>query len=302
MPNTDTYIEKDAQINEEIDRLRHATTQSLLNRSDVIIVASVSCIYGLGSPAEYRAMHLVLNQDMPMDRRELLERLISIHYTRTTADLKPGTFRAMGAIVEVMPVQDKTVIRIHIVGGRIVELVQIDAVTSQIIRTGGEYFIFPAKHFLTEGDKKDKALVTIQEELAERLAELERDGKVLEHERLKRRTRYDLAMIREVGYCSGIENYSRHLSGKAPGDAPDTLLAYFPHLSDGTADFLTVIDESHVTVSQLGGMYAGDRARKTTLVEHGFRLPSAMDNRPLMASEFWDRVVQTGFVSATPGV
>lgn len=301
LPVTDTYIEKDAQINEEIDRLRHATTQALLSRRDVIIVASVSCIYGLGSPAEYAAAHLHIVQGQKMNRRELLEYLIGVHYERTTSDLKPGTFRAFGSRVEVMPMSERIVYSFNLVGGRVDNIVQIDPVTSIIVAEPQELFLYPAKHFLTEGDQRERATKVIQAELDERLSELKSEGKLLEAERLRRRTTYDLAMIREVGYCSGIENYSRPLSGKAAGAPPETLLSYFPRKADGAPDFLTVIDESHVTLPQLRGMHAGDQARKRNLVEHGFRLPSALDNRPLRFEEFNERVGQTVYVSATPG-
>ena len=298
---SDTYIEKDAQINEEIDRLRHASTQALLSRQDVIIVASVSCIYGLGSPAEYESNHLRIAPGLRVSRRDLLSYLIRVHYERTTADLKPGTFRALGNKVEVMPMSERTMYSFTIKGGAVSEIVQIDPVTSLITDTPEELFLFPAKHFLTEGEQRDAAIKVIEAELKDRLKELDDAGMLLEKERLKRRTTYDLAMIREIGFCSGIENYSRPLSGKAPGEPPETLLSYFPHDKDGNAQFLTFIDESHVTLPQLRAMYAGDQARKRNLVEHGFRLPSALDNRPLQFEEFLQRVGDMVFVSATPG-
>ncbi len=301
MPVTDTYIEKDAQINKEIDRLRHASTQALLTRKDVIIVASVSCIYGLGSPEEYREENLELSVGMKMARNDLLSNLISIHFTRTNADLESGQFRAIGSKVEIVPVSETFMLSIEMLGGQISKILKIDPVSSQILEEPESIFIFPAKHFLTNKSKKEKAMKAIKAELAAQLKHFEKEGKLLEAERIKRRTTYDLAMIKEIGYCSGIENYSRHLSGKKAGDPPETLLSYFPHKANGKADFLTVIDESHVTVPQLGGMYAGDASRKKTLVEFGFRLPSAQDNRPLKFPEFEERIGQVIYTSATPG-
>ena len=300
MPATDTYIEKEAMINEEIDRLRHASTQALLTRKDVIIVASVSCIYGLGSPAEYEKVNLKLEKGMELSRLELIRKLIDIHFTRTNADLKPGFFRAVGNVVEFMPVNDKTLYRIEYSGSTISEIMEIDPVNRTLRANPRNIFIFPAKHFISNDEQSKRAFNTIQAELKDRLAELEKAGKVLEAERLKRRVRYDLAMIKEVGYCNGIENYSRHFSGKMPGDPPDSLLAYFPKTADGKADFLTIIDESHVTVPQIRGMRAGDASRKQTLVDYGFRLPSARDNRPLSFEEFQERVGPVIFTSATP--
>jgi len=295
MPVTDTYIEKDAQINKEIDRLRHASTQSLLTRKDVIIVASVSCIYGLGSPEEYEKVNLRLEKGMKMDRTTLMRKLIEVHFERTNADLNSGTFRSIGAKVEVMPVSETFVYNIEFDGGKISKILKVDPVSSQILKEENNIFIFPAKHFITEKEEINRAIKEIKKELAEQLKKFEKEGKLLEAERLKRRTNYDLAMIKEVGYCSGIENYSRVLSGKKAGEAPDTLLSYFKE------DFLTIIDESHVTLPQLGGMYAGDASRKKTLVEYGFRLPSAKDNRPLKVNEFEERIGQVIYVSATPG-
>ena len=301
MPVTDTYIEKEAQINEEIDRLRHASTQSLLTRRDTIIVASVSCIYGLGSPEEYEKVNRKISKGMTLSRSELMRALISIHYTRTTADLSPGVFRAVGNTVEVEPQSERVIYRIEFDGSTVSLIQKIDPVTRKLVEETDTVFIFPAKHFITPEDDRKRAIETIKLELRERLRELDKAGKVLESERLKRRTNYDLAMIREIGYCNGIENYSRHFSGKLPGEPPDTLLSYFPHNADGSPDFLTVIDESHVTVPQLRAMYAGDQSRKEALVEHGFRLPSAKDNRPLQFHEFEERVGQALFTSATPG-
>lgn len=301
MPGTDTYIEKEAQINEEIDRLRHASTQALLTRPDTIIVASVSCIYGLGSPEEYEKVNLKLAAGEQILRGDVMRALIKIHYARTTADLKPGLLRALGNNIEIMPISQRFVIRITFEGNTIKSLTKIDGVTREIIGELDYFYFFPAKHFVTDKDKLETAIKTIEHELKEQLKQFDKEGKILEAERLKRRTRYDLALIREVGYCNGIENYSAHFSGTKPGEAQDTLLSYFPHKADGSPDFLTVIDESHVTVSQIGGMYAGDASRKKTLVEHGFRLPSAKDNRPLKFEEFEQRVGQVLYTTATPG-
>jgi len=292
---TDTYIEKEAQINEEIERLRHASTQALLTRDDVIIVASVSCIYGLGSPEEYEKVNLKLKKGDRIDRRGLLQKLVDIHFERTNADLEPGKVRAVGPDLEIMPAQEKVIIRVNIDERGIKNIQKIDAITRAIISDENSVFIFPTKHFITPVDQRKKAIQSIKLELEERLKVLKEEGKILEHERLKRRTSYDLALIREVGYCNGIENYSRHFSGKKEGDAPDTLLSYFPK------DFLTIIDESHVTVPQIGGMYNGDASRKRNLVQFGFRLPSALDNRPLKFREFEERVGQVVYTSATPG-
>ncbi|MEK7568722.1 MAG: excinuclease ABC subunit UvrB [Patescibacteria group bacterium] len=300
MPTTDTYIEKDAQINEEIDRLRHASTQALLTRRDVIIVASVSCIYGLGSPAEYEKENLKLSVGTKIDRKELMQKLIAIHFDRTNADLTPGTFRSIGSLVEIMPVSEKIVWSITLDMHGISSINKVDPVSQKIVDTPQSIFIFPAKHFITNKAEKDRAMKAIKAELGTQLKKFEKEGKLLEAERIGRRTTYDLAMIREVGYCNGIENYSRHMSGRDAGSAPDTLLSYFPKTKDGKPDFLTVIDESHVTIPQIGGMYAGDQSRKKTLVEFGFRLPSAMDNRPLRSEEFHERVGQVIFTSATP--
>ena len=300
IPHSDTYIEKDASINEEIDRLRHASTQSLLTRNDVIIVASVSCIYGLGSPEEYKASNLFLRPGDKTSRTELLQKLISIHYERTNADLNSGQFRSIGSMVEVMPISENFVYRIVLEGDSIADIILIDPVSSKILEHPQQIFIFPAKHFLTDGTKKEAAILSIKEELKEQLKKLEKSGLVLEAERLKRRTNYDLALIKEVGYCSGIENYSRHLSGKMAGEPPETLLSYFPHDKNGKPQFLTIIDESHVTLPQLRAMYAGDSSRKETLVQYGFRLPSAKDNRPLKYPEFEERIDSVIYTSATP--
>lgn len=301
MPASDTFIEKDAQINKEIDRLRHATTQALLTRRDVVIVASVSCIYGLGSPEEYEKTNLKLNIGMKIDRLTLMKKLIGIHFERTNADLTPGSFRAVGTKVEFMPVSETLMYSIELQRGKISKIIKTDPVSSIVLKEEESIFIFPAKHFITEDVKTKKALIDIKKELDGQLKYFKKEGKLLEAERIKRRTNYDLAMIKEVGYCSGIENYSRHLSGKVEGEPPETLLSYFPHDKNGNPEFLTIIDESHVTLPQLGGMYAGDRSRKNTLVEYGFRLPSAKDNRPLRYEEFEPRIGQVVYVSATPG-
>ncbi|MSR70680.1 excinuclease ABC subunit UvrB [Candidatus Kaiserbacteria bacterium] len=293
--HSDTYIEKEAQINEEIERLRHASTQALLTRKDVIVVASVSCIYGLGSPEEYRKVHLELRAGVKKDRAELIRELIGVYFERTNADLTPGTFRAMGNSVEIMPTGERVLYRVEFDGPTIGKLRIIDAVTRAEKRSAESIFLFPAKHYVTPEHERARAIEDIRHELKGQLAKFEKSGKLLEAERLKRRTNYDLAMIREIGYCNGIENYSRHFDGRKPGEPPYSLLDYFP---DG---FLTIIDESHVTVPQIGGMYAGDRARKETLIEFGFRLPSALDNRPLMFDEFKERVGQVIYTSATPG-
>ena len=325
MPASDTYIEKDASINKEIDMLRHASTQALLTRPDVIIVASVSCIYGLGSPEEYEKVNLKLEIGQKMDRMVLMKSLIAIHFERTNADLTPGTFRSIGSKVEFMPVSETIMYQIEtrpteqsfgrVEDGVISKIIKVDPISSQIIKEEKNLFIFPAKHFITEDVKKKKALVNIKKELETQLKKFKKSGKLLEAERIKRRTNYDLAMIKEIGYCNGIENYSRHLSGKSEGEPPETLLSYFPHtsppapllLGEGShrskeiPDFLTIVDESHVTLPQLQGMYAGDASRKNTLVEYGFRLPSAKDNRPLKYEEFQKRIGQVIYTSATPG-
>lgn len=316
IPSSDTYIEKEAMINEEIERLRHASTQALLTRKDVIIVASVSCIYGLGSPEEYEKVNLKLKVGMELSRAELIRKLIDIHFERTNADLKSGQFRAVGNTVEIMPVNDKTIYRLeyNLAGSAdsdlgpnaISNITELDPVSRSVRGTHETIFIFPAKHFISSDAASERAYKTIQAELAERLKVLEKEGKLLEAERLKRRVKYDLSMIKEIGYTNGIENYSRHFSGILPGEPPDTLLSYFPKKKDPktgkmVADFLTIIDESHVTIPQLNGMYAGDASRKETLVEHGFRLPSAKDNRPLKFAEFLERVGPMIYTSATPG-
>ena len=301
MPVTDTYIEKDAQINKEIDRLRHATTQALLTRKDVIIVASVSCLYGLGSPKEYEKENLKIALGGTYTRTELMSRLLANQFERTNADLTPGTFRVLGNKIEIMPVSETYIYQVLLGTTGILNILKIDPISSKILQNEQAIFVFPAKHFITSPEARDAAIKEIKKELTSQLKKFEKEGKLLEAERIKRRTNYDLAMIREVGYCSGIENYSRHLSGKKAGEPPETLLSYFPHANDGVPEFLTIIDESHVTLPQLHGMYAGDASRKKTLVEFGFRLPSAKDNRPLRYEEFVERVGQIVYVSATPG-
>jgi excinuclease ABC subunit B len=300
--HSDTYIEKEAMINAEIDRLRHAATQALLTRKDVIIVASVSAIYGLGSPEEYEKVHvrLVKGEEIEGGRAGLIRKLIGIYFERTNADLEPGKLRAVGNAVEFMPVNERSVFRVRFDGDTIIEIESLDPVTRAKSESVSSAFIFPAKHFVTSEDERNRAIEDIKAELEEQLAKFKREEKLLEAERLKRRTLHDIALIRELGYTSGIENYSRHFDGRAAGEPPHTLLSYFPHKKDGSADFLTVIDESHVTVSQIGGMYAGDRSRKDVLVEHGFRLPSARDNRPLTFEEFDTRIGQVLYTSATP--
>ena len=300
MPVTDTFIEKDAQINKEIDRLRHATTQALLTRNDVIIIASVSCIYGLGSPVEYEKENFKVEVGMTLSRTDAMQRLIAIHFERTPADLSPGMFRALGNKIEVMPISETFQYMIEFSGSTVSSILKIDPVSARIISEETSVFIFPAKHFITNPEQKERAIRDIKHELDEQLKHFEIEGKLLEAERIKRRTTYDLAMIREMGYCSGIENYSRHMSGKNVGEPPETLLSYFPRKADGTPDFMLFIDESHVTLPQLQGMYAGDASRKNTLVEFGFRLPSAKDNRPLKYNEFEERYDKVVYVSATP--
>ena len=300
MPASDTYIEKDASINEEIDRLRHASTQALLTRRDVIIVASVSCIYGLGSPQQYQQQNLQVSIGTKIPKVEFMRKLIGNHFERTNADVGSAQFRAVGNRVDVVPVSETYMYQIFFDGDTISRIAMTDPVSSKIIEEVKDIFLFPAKHFMTNTAQQMSAVKSIQAELKVQLAKFEKEGKLLEAERLKRRTTYDLAMIKEIGYCNGIENYSRHLSGKKTGEAPETLLSYFPRNPDGSPDFLTVIDESHVTVSQIGAMYAGDQSRKKTLIDFGFRLPSAADNRPLKYPEFEERIGQVIYTTATP--
>jgi excinuclease ABC subunit B len=294
MPQTDTYIEKDATVNDEIDRLRHAATAGLLVRDDVIIVASVSAIYGLGSPEQYEGQLLRLVQGVEHPMEAAIKRLVEIQYERNEINLIRGKFRVRGDTLEVFPSYEETIVRIQFWGDEVERIVRLNPVTGEVIEEMSELFVFPATHYVTERERLLEAVAGIEEELQERLAELEGKGKMLEAQRLRMRTNYDLEMMREVGFCSGIENYSRHLDGRSPGEAPYTLLDYFPD------DYLMVVDESHVTVPQIGGQYEGDRSRKEVLVEHGFRLPSAMDNRPLRFDEWLDRANQVIFLSATP--
>ena len=295
IPQTDTYIEKDASINDEIDRLRHAATSALFERRDVIIVASVSCIYGLGSPEDYVGMKLSVKHGDIRDRDNILRRLVGIQYQRNDIGFKRGTFRVRGDVVEIIPVYEENIIRIEFFGDEVERIVAVDALTGELLGELDEVRIYPATHYITPEEKMKRAIASIEAELEERLAWLKRQGKLLEAQRLEQRTRYDLEMLQEVGYCQGIENYSRHLDGRAPGEPPATLLDYFPR------DFIVFIDESHQTVPQIRGMFNGDRSRKETLVEFGFRLPSALDNRPLTFEEFEARLNQVVFVSATPG-
>ncbi|WP_044892967.1 excinuclease ABC subunit UvrB [Bacillus alveayuensis] len=296
VPQTDTYIEKDASINDEIDKLRHSATSALFERRDVIIIASVSCIYGLGSPEEYRELVVSLRVGMEMERDQLLRRLVDIQYERNDIDFQRGTFRVRGDVVEIFPAsRDEHCIRVEFFGDEIDRIREVDALTGEIIAEREHVAIFPASHFVTRDEKMQIAIQNIEKELEERLKELREQGKLLEAQRLEQRTRYDLEMMREMGFCSGIENYSRHLTLRPPGSTPYTLLDYFPD------DFLIVIDESHVTLPQIRGMYNGDQARKQVLVDHGFRLPSALDNRPLKFEEFEEKINQIIYVSATPG-
>lgn len=301
MPNSDTYIEKEAMINDEIDRLRHACTQALLSRRDVIIVASVSAIYGLGSPTEYEKIVLHLKKGQPLDRRAMLEQLIAMLFERTNGELRRGTFRLHGQVFEIMPVNEDAIYRFEI-SNRIDNIERVDSITRVVKKELEDAWFFPARHYVVGEDARNKAFESIRAELKEQLAKFERQGKVLEYERLKRRVAYDLEMIKNIGYCNGIENYSRHFDGRQPGEPPFTLLDYFLHSvgPSGSNGFLTIIDESHVTLPQVHSMYNGDKARKDSLIEHGFRLPSARDNRPLTYKEFDAKVGQIVYVSATP--
>jgi excinuclease ABC subunit B len=295
VPQTDTYIEKDSSVNEEVERLRHSATMSLLTRRDVVVVATVSCIYGLGTPQEYvdRCVRLRLGQEVERDR--ILRLLVQEQYTRNDLSFSRGTFRVRGDTIEVFPVYEELAVRVEMFGDEVERLYYLHPLTGEVIREATEVFVFPASHYVAGPERMERAIHGIEVELEERLAELERQGKLLEAQRLRMRTTYDVEMMRQVGFCSGIENYSRHIDGRPPGSPPFCLLDYFPH------DFLLVIDESHVTVPQIGGMYEGDMSRKRTLVDHGFRLPSAADNRPLKWEEFVDRIEQTVYLSATPG-
>ncbi|MDI9325467.1 MAG: excinuclease ABC subunit UvrB [Alphaproteobacteria bacterium] len=302
--SSDTYIEKEAMINQEIERLRHATTQSLLSRKDVIVVASVSAIYGLGNPIEYAKGNISLKVGMKLQKEAVMRSLIGAFFERTNMDLLSGTFRVIGSYLEIMPTNEEMIYRLSFSGGILQQITQIHATTREIIKENlTSYLLFPAKHFVTSKEERERAVQDIKQELKERIKMLEAYGesKAIERERLKRRTKQDIALIQEIGYCNGIENYSRHFEHRKAGEPPHTLLSYFPKNKKGEPDFLTVIDESHITIPQLGGMYAGDRSRKETLVEYGFRLPSAIDNRPLTFDEFNARVGMLVYVSATPG-
>jgi len=294
IPRTDTYIEKDADINEEIDKLRHAATRALSERRDVLIVASVSCIYGLGEPEEYRSFVVSLKRGQSYGRQQLLRRLVDMQYERNEIDLARGNFRIRGDTLEIQPAYEELALRIEFFGDDIDRIMSLDPLTGEILSEMDSIDIYPAKHFVTSHDKLMRAIETIQQELAERLKELKAQGKILEATRLEARTNYDLEMLREAGYCTGVENYSRHLAERAPGSPPWTLINYFPE------DYLLFIDESHMTLPQIRGMFHGDRSRKETLVEYGFRLPSALDNRPLDFNEFQERINQVVFTSATP--
>jgi excinuclease ABC subunit B len=294
IPQRDIYIEKDASINDSIDRLRLSATSSLMSRSDVIIVASVSCIYGLGSPEEYSAMLVRVERGGTLERDELLRALINIQYERRDLELLRGSFRVRGDVVEIFPAYEETAYRVGMFGNRVEEVVEVDPLTGEVRSELDRVTIYPAKHFVVSEERVERALQSIKKELVERVAELEAQGKLLEAQRLNTRTRYDMELMREVGYCPGIENYSRHFSGRQPGERPYNLLDYFPE------DFLVVVDESHVTIPQIGGMYEGDRSRKQTLVDYGFRLPSALDNRPARFSEWEAMVKREIFISATP--
>lgn len=295
IPQTDTYIEKDSSINEEVERLRHSATMSLLTRRDVIVVATVSAIYGLGTPEEYldRAVRVAVGQEL--DRDQLLRRLVDIQYTRNDMAFQRGTFRVRGDTLEIIPAYEELAVRIELFGDEIEKLYYLNPLTGDVVREVDQLMIFPATHYAAGPERMERAIRDIETELGERLAELERQGKLLEAQRLRMRTTYDIEMMRQVGFCSGIENYSMHIDGRLPGSPPHCLLDYFPD------DFLTVVDESHVTIPQIGGMYEGDASRKRMLIDHGFRLPSAADNRPLRFDEFLERVGQMVFLSATPG-
>ncbi|MDI6692724.1 MAG: excinuclease ABC subunit UvrB [Anaerosomatales bacterium] len=295
VPTTDTYIEKDASINEEVEKLRHAATAALLSRRDVVVVASVSCIYGIGSPEDYAGMAVFLERGKQYDRDQLIRDLIGIQYDRNDYESARGTFRVRGDVVDVFPPYAENLVRVEFFGDEIDAIAEVDPLTGEVVEQLESLPVWPATHYVTRPERIQEALDSIREELRERLAELKAQGKLLEAQRLEMRTSYDLEMLETMGFCSGIENYSRHLDGRKPGEPPHTLIDYFPK------DFLCIIDESHVTVPQLHGMHEGDRSRKITLVEHGFRLPSALDNRPLTFHEFRERVPQTIFVSATPG-
>jgi excinuclease ABC subunit B len=295
VPQTDTFIEKDSSINAEVERLRHSTTNALLSRRDTVVVSTVSCIYGLGSSEQYLDAMMALQVGMRINREALIRKFVSMQYQRNDVDFSRGNFRVRGDTIEIIPMYEELAIRIEMFGDEIEALYSLHPLTGNVVKKLDAVSVFPGSHYVASPDSMHRAIGTIKEELAERLAELERDGKLLEAQRLRMRTTFDLEMMEQIGFCSGIENYSRHIDGRAPGEAPHCLIDYFPE------DFLVVIDESHVTVPQIGAMYEGDASRKRTLVEHGFRLPSALDNRPLKFSEFLDRVGQKVYLSATPG-
>ena len=295
VPQTDTFIEKDSSINDEVERLRHSATNSLLTRRDVVVVSSVSCIYGLGTPQEYVDRMTPLTVGQVIDRDELLRRFVAMQYTRNDVDFTRGTFRVRGDTVEIIPMYEELAIRVEFFGDEIESLATLHPVSGEVIDSADEVFVFPASHYVAGPERMARAIEGIEAELAERLAVLERDGRLLEAQRLRMRTTYDLEMLGQIGTCAGVENYSMHIDGRSPGTPPNTLLDYFPE------DFLLIIDESHVTVPQIGAMHEGDASRKRTLVDHGFRLPSALDNRPLTFAEFEDRIGQTVYLSATPG-
>lgn len=295
VPQSDTYIEKDSSINDEVERLRHSATNSLLTRRDVIVVSSVSCIYGLGTPQEYVARMVPLEVGMQIERNELLKRFITMQYTRNDMAFTRGTFRVRGDTIDIIPMYEEMAIRIEMFGDEIDSLATLHPITGEVIEEEDSVFIFPASHYVAGPERMQRALDSIEDELGERLKYFREQGKLLEEQRLQMRTTYDLEMMREIGTCAGIENYSRHIDGRGPGSPPNTLLDYFPE------DFLLIIDESHVTVPQIGAMFHGDMSRKRTLVDYGFRLPSAMDNRPLKWDEFQERIGQTVYLSATPG-
>jgi excinuclease ABC subunit B len=295
VPQTDTFIEKDSSVNEEVERLRHSATNALLTRRDVIVVATVSCIYGLGTPEEYIAGMVTLTKGAEMNRDHLLRKFVSMQYARNDMDFHRGTFRVRGDTVEIIPMYEELALRIEFFGDEIENIYTLHPVTGEVIREETEMYVFPASHYVAGPERMGRAITAIEDELAERLKVLESQNKLVEAQRLRMRTTYDLEMMQQMGFCNGIENYSRHIDGRAGGTAPHCLLDYFPD------DFLLVIDESHVTVPQIGAMYEGDMSRKRTLVDHGFRLPSAMDNRPLKWDEFLERIGQTVYLSATPG-
>lgn len=301
LPNSGTYIEKEAMINEEIDRLRHGATSALLSRRDVIIVASVSCIYNLGVPISYMEASLHLEKDKPMTRADLISQLIKMQFERSLGDVKRGQFRVRGDIFEIRPMSENIIYRLELKDQTVSDLTIIDEVTKNILEHLPEIVIFPPKHFISTKPQIEQAIKSIQEELKDRLKYFRKNKLYLEAERLERRVRYDMEMLRSLGYCHGIENYSRHLTGKLAGESPDSLLEYFPKDENGQPDFLLIVDESHIGIPQIGGMYAGDHSRKETLIKYGWRLPSALDNRPLKFSEFEKRIGQAIFTTATPG-